>query len=155
LILTLPRETQFPKLRLIRLSGETLYAKDIKRGQEHFSSECIFVNALGATEAPNTLEYFIDQETRITDTIVPCGYATEDTDVALLDKNGEEVGSGQIGEIAIKSRYLSPGYWRKPDLTQAKFLRDSTAGDEQLYLTGDIGRMLPDGCLVHLGRKDF
>ena len=106
-------------------------------------------------KAPNTLEYFIDQETRITDTIVPCGYATEDTDVALLDKNGEEVGSGQIGEIAIKSRYLSPGYWRKPDLTQAKFLRDSTAGDEQFYLTGDIGRMLPDGCLVHLGRKDF
>jgi acyl carrier protein len=60
-----------------------------------------------------------------------------------------------VGEIAVRSRYLSPGYWRQPDLTQATFRPDPTGGPERLYLTGDLGRRLPDGCLVHLGRKDF
>jgi hypothetical protein len=27
-------------------------------------------------------------------------------------------------------------------------------GDERIYLTGDLGQLLPDGCLMHLGRKD-
>ena len=73
----------------------------------------------------------------------------------LLDDAGEDVGLGQVGEIAVKSRNLSPGYWRRPDLTQSAFLPDSEGGDDRIYCTGDLGRMLPDGCLVHLGRKDF
>jgi len=73
----------------------------------------------------------------------------------LLDDAGKDVGLGHVGEIAVKSFYLSPGYWRRPDLTQAAFLPDSGAGVERIYCTGDLGRMLPDGCLLHLGRKDF
>ena len=56
---------------------------------------------------------------------------------------------------AVKSRYLSLGYWQRPDLTQAAFLPDPNGGDARLYRTGDLGCLLPDGCLVHLGRKDF
>ena len=56
---------------------------------------------------------------------------------------------------AVRSRYLSPGYWRRPALTQAKFLFDSQSEDVRTYLTGDVGRLLPDGCLMHLGRKDL
>jgi len=65
------------------------------------------------------------------------------------------VGSGDIGEIAVKSCYLSPGYWRRPDLTELAFLPDPEGGSERIYRTGDLGRMLPDGLLQHLGRKDF
>ena len=36
-----------------------------------------------------------------------------------------------------------------------KFLPDPTGADERTYLTGDLGRMLPDGCLIHMGRKDL
>ena len=32
---------------------------------------------------------------------------------------------------------------------------DPEGGDKQIYLTGDLGRTLPDGCLEHIGRKDF
>ena len=60
-----------------------------------------------------------------------------------------------MGEIAVKSRYLSPGYWRRPDLTEARFLPDPNGGDERIYFTGDLGRMSEDGCLEHRGRKDF
>ncbi|MCZ6626467.1 MAG: AMP-binding protein, partial [Deltaproteobacteria bacterium] len=68
---------------------------------------------------------------------------------------GKQVGFNQIGEIAVKSCYLPPGYWRNPDITQSKFLADPEGGDKRIYLTGDLGRMAEDGCLEHLGRKDF
>jgi acyl carrier protein len=42
-----------------------------------------------------------------------------------------------------------------PELSEAKFLRDPEGGDKRIYTTGDIGRMRSDGCLFHLGRKDF
>jgi hypothetical protein len=50
---------------------------------------------------------------------------------------------------------LSLGYWRRPDLTRAKFVPDPVGGPERLYLTGDLGRWAPDGALMLLGRKDF
>jgi acyl carrier protein len=73
----------------------------------------------------------------------------------LLGDNGQEVGFNQVGEIAIKSRYLSPCYWHQPDLTRAKFLPDPNGGEERTFLSGDLGFMLADGCLYHVGRRDF
>jgi acyl carrier protein len=60
-----------------------------------------------------------------------------------------------VGEIGVRSGYLSLGYWRRPDTTEAKFLPDPDGGDRRICRTGDLGRMSPDGCLEHLGRKDF
>ena len=65
------------------------------------------------------------------------------------------MGFNEIGEIAVKSRYVSPGYWRKPELTKAKFIPDPDCEGKWIYLTGDMGYILPDGCLIHLGREDF
>src|SRR3990172_6913022 len=97
----------------------------------------------------------MDKASEIGISTLPVGYAVEDKEVILLDDSGCELGFGQVGEIDIKSAYLSPGYWRKPELTLAKFLSDPKGGDQKIYLTGDLGRMAPDGCLFHLGRKDF
>jgi acyl carrier protein len=83
------------------------------------------------------------------------GYATEDADISLLDEEGEEEKCGAIGEIVVKSRYISPGYWRRPDLTREKFFSDPDGGDKRIYYTGDLGRLRSDGLLYHLGRKDF
>jgi acyl carrier protein len=79
----------------------------------------------------------------------------EDTEVLLLDDDGKETAANQIGEMSVRSRYLSPGYWRRPELSQTKFLPDPNGGEERNYRTGDLGVMLDDGCLVHMGRKDF
>jgi thioesterase domain-containing protein len=151
---TLSGTEDFRKLRVICLEGEPVYKRDAELYKKWFSRDCIFVNRLGGTEARSIRWYFLDKGTRVTEGTVPVGYAFDDTEVALLGEDGNPV-TGGIGEIAIKSRYLSPGYWRRPDLTKAKFLPDPEGGEERIYLTGDLGRMTPDGCLFHLGRKDF
>jgi amino acid adenylation domain-containing protein len=145
----------FPKLRLIELTGEPVSVRDVERFKQYFSPHCLLHNRMAATEMSIIRQYFLDKETPVTDGIVPVGYAVADTEVLLLDEAGQAVGVNQTGEIAIKSRYLVPGYWRQPELTRATFLPDPHGGDERIYRTGDLGYLLPDGCLVHLGRKDF
>lgn len=152
---TLTGKEKFPKLRLIRFGGERVLARDVELYKKHFSEDCLLYTGMGATETGHIRQYFIDKKTQIAGSIVPTGYAVEDIEVLLLNDAGEEIGFNRVGEIALKSRYLSPGYWRKPDLTQAVFLSAPAGGSERIYLTGDLGRMRPDGCLEYLGRKDF
>jgi amino acid adenylation domain-containing protein len=147
------RET-FPHLRIIRLAGEPVSRKDVELFKKHFSYKCLLVNELGGTEAGTIAHYFIDKETQITTDMVPVGYPEEDAQILLLD-DGRRVDLGQVGEIAIKSKYLFPGYWQRPELTAAAFLTESMEDGERIYLTGDLGILRADGCLVHVGRKDF
>ena len=151
---TLTGDQAFPTLRLVIVTGEPAYKHDVDLYKTYLSPDCILVARLGSTETLTFRWYFIEKGTQVAFDPVPAGYAFQDKEVLLLD-DGHEVGIDQIGEIAIKSRYLSPGYWRRPDLTQTLFLPDPKGGNERIYLTGDLGRMLPDGCLIHMGRKDF
>ena len=148
---TLTDEERFPHLRIMDFGGETVYSRDVELLRKHFPG-CVLVNGLGSTELNVMRQFRISPETEIADGIVPVGYAVEDTEVVLLDEQGREVPCGEIGEIAVKSLYLSPGYWNRPDLTQEAF---SAHNGDRIWRSGDLGRMDSDGCLVHLGRKDF
>lgn len=148
-------DERFPSLRMIFLAGQTLYKQDVEKFGKYFPEDCILVNRMGLTEFGRPTQFIIDRQTEITGDTVPVGYAVEGTEILLIDGDGKKADLNHIGEIAIRSRYLSPGYWRDPELTAQKFLQDPEGGDRRIYLTGDLGRMRPDGCLEHLGRKDF
>jgi amino acid adenylation domain-containing protein len=143
------------KLRVVHLSGDAASKKDVELYKKYFSSDCILLNRLGSREAKGLFWYFIDKSTEIAGPRVPLGFPPEGTEVLLLDDDKIQVNFGAIGEIAIRSRYLSPGYCRRPDITKGAFLADVEGGDKRIYLTGDLGRQRPDGCFEHLGRKDF
>jgi amino acid adenylation domain-containing protein len=146
---------RFPDLRFLRLRSEAVYKSDVDLYRKHFPSTCIFANGLSSSEAGTIRQYMIDHNTEITGNDVPLGYAMGDAEVLLLDDDGNAVGEGEIGEIVVRSRYLADGYWRRPDLDAAKFKPDPDGGEERLYLSGDLGLMLADGCLIHKGRKDL
>ncbi len=150
----LNEEKEFPKVRQIHLGGEPVSKRDVELYRKRFSATCILLNKLGATEISGYQQYVIDKNTQITDNIVPAGYSVQDTEVLLLNEAGDMVGFNEIGEIAVKSRYVALGYWRNPELTREKFLPVPDGDDERMYLTGDLGQILPGGCLFHLGRKD-
>src|SRR5262245_12100851 len=142
-------------IRLIYVSSEAATQREAELFRQHFPAHCVFVHMLAAGETGHARQYFIDKDTQIEGSVIPVGYEVPDKEVLLLDEQGKTVGFNDIGEIAIRSRYLAVGYWQLPDLTRTKFLSDPEHPDQRTYLTGDLGRMLPDGCLYHLGRKDF
>ena len=152
---TLTGKEEFPHLRLIKLGSQQVSKKDLEFYKKQFSADCILVNALSSTETSTVRWHFIDKGSEIAGDIVPVGHPVEDMEILLLDEDGKEVGFNQIGEIAVRSHYLALGYWRKPDPTRSAFLPDPQAGEARIYRTGDLGLMAPDGCLMHLGRKDF
>ena len=143
-----------PALRLIRLEGDQASWRDIELYQQHFPATCVLVNGLGATECGLVRQFFVDQTTPVTGSVVPIGYAVEDMEILLLDDTGQDVPIGEIGEIVVCSRYLAAGYWGRPEVTAA-FRADVHDQERRTYHTGDLGRLRQDGCLEHLGRKNF
>jgi len=151
----LPGTWNFSKLRLIRLADEPVYRSDVELYRKHFSSDCLLVNSFCSTETGPMCLYFLDKAMEVAGTSVPAGFPVDGMEVLVLDEHGNQVGSNQPGEIAVKSRYLSSGYWGRPELTQEKFFSGPQTEEERLYLTGDLGQFSDDGCLELLGRKDF
>lgn len=148
-------KNNFPDLRVLRLRSEAVYKEDTDLYKTYFSPGCVFVTGLASNETGPLRDFLIDHQTEVSGSAVPVGYAAPGKEIFLLDDSGNEVTLGEVGEIAVRSRYLSPGYLRRPQLTKAKFTPDPKGEGRRLYLTGDLGVMLPDGCLVYKGRKDF
>jgi len=79
----------------------------------------------------------------------PCGQALIGVQLKIVDKSGEELPSGEVGEVATSGPNVMQGYWRKPEQT-AEVLRDGW------YYTGDLGRLDADGYLYLVDRaKDM
>jgi len=151
----LTRRLELPSLRLVNITGETLLSTDVDRFRMCFPPSCVLVNGLGTTEAGTFREHRIDRETPVAEGVVPVGHAIEGTEVVLLDQAGRVVPQGEAGEIVVAGEHLSTGYWRQPELTAERFFVDAHNRARRCYRTGDLGRLLPDGSLLHLGREDF
>jgi hypothetical protein len=110
---------------------------------------------MGATEAGCVACAVVDRSFSFPQKGTPAGFTREQKKVLILDDDGRQLDAGEVGEIAVKSRYLAQEYWKNPELTKRKFLPSSDRSGERIYLTGDLGLLRPDGFLIHLGRKDF
>lgn len=141
--------------RVVTLSAATVTKIDLDACKKYLSRDCAFLHFMGATETMTVSWRFIDKSLDIPGIVLPLGWAPEEKEVLILDDAGNEVGPDEIGEIAVRSRYLSLGYWKNPELTKAKFLLDPMGKAQRTYLTGDLGRKSPEHGLFHLGRKDF
>ncbi|BCL37938.1 AMP-binding protein [Nostoc sp. MS1] len=146
---------QFPKIRLVKLGGEATLQRDVENYRKYFSANSVLYASLGATETGTFCNFIVDKDSEITTSAVPIGYPVADMEILLLNDAGAEVDDGDIGEIAVKSKYLALGYWCKPEKTKTVFLSAAENTQERIYRTGDLGRFEPNGCLIHMGRKDF
>lgn len=150
---TLTVSHRFPDLRMVRLASEPVHKSDLDLFRVHFGPHCVFANTYSSTETGNLSQFHVDQECQWAGEIIPVGRSVEDMEILVWDENDREVEPGVVGEIVVKSRYISPGYWNDPEQTRAAFhaVPDS---EERIYRTRDLGRMRQDGHLEHLGRKD-
>ena len=152
---TLAEGDTLPSLRILTFGGDTIYRDYVERGRSFTPADCVIVVNMASTEAHTVSQYFISRDMELGDEAMPVGYPVDGVEVLLLDEGGEPVRPGQEGQIHVRSRYLSPGYWNLPDLTEKAYLPDPEGGDLRIFRTGDMARMAEDGLLTHMGRKDF
>jgi len=150
---TLGEEERFLSPRLLIMASEPLTRREFDLYRRHFADSCLLVNQMGTSESYNYGLFFANKESIFEGSNVPAGFSvSEDREILLLDEQRNEVAEG---EIAIRSEYMSLGYWKNRELTDKMFIRDPNGTAKRIYLTGDLGKRLEDGCLIHLGRKDF
>jgi amino acid adenylation domain-containing protein len=84
------------------------------------------------------------------------GRPLPNTQIHILDEQGQEVPIGVAGEIHIAGVQVARGYLHRPALTAQRFVADPYSGEPgaRMYRTGDLGRWREDGRIEYLGRND-
>jgi acyl-coenzyme A synthetase/AMP-(fatty) acid ligase/surfactin synthase thioesterase subunit/acyl carrier protein len=139
-------------LQIVECAGEPLFARDVVEISRRLPPSCVLRNSIGSSETGAYAFFEIPSGGRGLEGIVPVGTGTPEKEITICDLEGEPVQPGATGEIVVTSSYNANGYWGQPDLTAHRFW-DAEDGRTS-YHTGDLGRRLPDGSLLHLGRSD-
>ncbi|MBH3426476.1 amino acid adenylation domain-containing protein [Pseudomonas alkylphenolica] len=115
----------------------------------------ISVNFYGTTETPQAMA-FHRVDPHVDSTRIPLGKGIEGAQLLVINEAGNQVSEGEVGEILIRSPYLSLGYWGDTALTGEKFVINPFTAEpaDICYRTGDLGTYLADGSVTFLGRAD-
>ena len=127
-------------LRLVRVGGDTTLWSDIEQLRAWLAPSAAIQSIYAATEAP-MMQWFVDDASRGEDARVPIGYPLAGNRLAVVDEDGRATPAGEAGELIVASPYVSPGLW-------------GGEGGDEVFRTGDLVRLRPDGLLERLGRKD-
>ncbi len=109
-------------------------------------------NMYGPTETTVVATYY--KCTSEEDAIIPVGKPLEGYQIYILDNHLRKTQIGEVGEIYISGKGVSKGYFNRNDLTEEKFIKNPFDKQYLMYKTGDLGRILSDGNIELIGRKD-
>ena len=86
---------------------------------------------------------------------VPLGDPIANTQLYVLNRDGQECPALAAGELYIGGEGVACGYLNSPDLTAERFAyRPFSQAEGLVYRTGDLVRRHPNGALEFLGRVD-
>ncbi|NUT32226.1 MAG: amino acid adenylation domain-containing protein [Hamadaea sp.] len=139
-------------LRLLFSAGEPLTGELCARVRE--LTDVTIYNTYGPTECSIDVTEFAwppDQ----THGPVPIGGPLDGMRAVVLDRDGNPVPPGAVGELYAGGIGVARGYHGRPDLTADRFVPDPFGPPgSRLYRTGDLVRRRPGGVLEFLGRRD-
>ena len=150
------QSSYFGALKAIVLTGEPLYPADVKRWFEVFGERVRILNIYGTTETSLSKFAYEVKAEDVDRPSIPVGKPIKGTAMLIMDSALQPCHEGAVGEIYIRTPYRSLGYYGEPELTKEVFVQNPFSDDPNdiVHKTGDYGRLLEDGSLEHLGRRD-
>jgi amino acid adenylation domain-containing protein len=145
------RPDTFRSLRTALAGGDVLSVEHVRRLLVAVPG-CRLLNGYGPTEATTFTCVHPVGAADLDGGAIPIGRPIRGVTVRLLDARGGPVPAGATGELCIGGAGVARGYWRRPELTAARFVPDGAGGI--LYRSGDLARRRADGVLEFLGRTD-
>jgi acyl-CoA synthetase (AMP-forming)/AMP-acid ligase II len=145
-------------LKVITYGAASMPLEVIKRAIAEFP-DTHFINAFGATETAATITMLPPEDHMLTGTeeeiekklkrLSSIGKPLDDVEVQILGEDGNQMPTGEIGDIVARGGRVMKGYWNMEEAT-AETIRDGWLH------TGDLGYQDEDGYIFLSGRaKDF
>ncbi|MBV7340095.1 non-ribosomal peptide synthetase [Chloroflexi bacterium TSY] len=170
------------QLQHIVCVGEPLLSDIPRKWTVDFRHNAQLTNIFGQTETTGLVAAYPIPTSSMSDNaeeqqinVVPVGRPTANTKLYILDDAMQPVPAGVPGDLYISNPSIARGYLNHPQLTAEKFIRnpfsdrasinvtplpdsDGSGIEEKVharfYRTGDIARLLSNGNLELMGRRD-
>jgi acyl-CoA synthetase (AMP-forming)/AMP-acid ligase II len=144
----------FPSLRYITNSGGAMPEGIVRSIRGAHPSVEIFL-MYGLTEAFRST-YLPPEQVDCRPTSI--GKAIPETEIMVINQEGQPCQAGEIGELVHKGPTVSLGYWNQPEETSCVFRPDQrppSAGGtgEVVVFSGDLVRKDEEGYLYFVGRR--
>jgi amino acid adenylation domain-containing protein len=116
----------------------------------------VLCNQYGPTECHVVSQLKLTGDPRNWPALPSIGSAINNTQLHILDEQLKPLPNGEPGELCISGVCVADGYLNRPELTAEKFTTVELPGlgNMRLYRTGDVAKLLPDGNVEFMGRKD-
>ena len=124
------------------VSGGSAMPVEVMRGFEE-AFGCIVLEGYGLSETSPVASFNHPHAERKPGTI---GTPIRGVEMRLVDDEGRDIATGDVGEIAIRGENVMKGYWNRPEET-AKAIPDGW------FRTGDLARQDGDGYFAIVDRK--
>ena len=134
-------------LRVIRTGTAALLPSVAQEAEAKLG--CVMAPAYGSMETVSIAQAALDDppEIRLGGSV---GRPLPGIEVKLVDDEGREVPSGEVGELWVRGPGTSSGYFRDPEATRRAW---GELGSDGWFRTGDLAGMDAQGNLSLLGRK--
>ncbi|MBL0388693.1 amino acid adenylation domain-containing protein [Tumebacillus sp. ITR2] len=154
------RDEDFRKLRTLRqinTAGEALTGEIVRLWQRRFGLGIVIGNGYGPTEA-TVLSTFHAVTTPVPEdrANIQIGAPLSNYETYILNAFLQPCPVNVPGELCIGGLALAREYLNQPEKTAEVFIPHPFSDDPnaRLYRSGDICKLLPDGTIEYLGRKD-
>jgi amino acid adenylation domain-containing protein len=143
-------------LKYILLSGEKINPAELANWYDTIGDRVQLVNLYGPTETTMIKSYYLIRPCDVQKERIPIGKPMKGVRIAILNEEMKLCDELITGEIYIRTPYSSFGYYRDDRLNRERFIPNPLNNDPNdiVFKTGDLGRLLPNGNIEFLGRKD-
>ncbi|MBP1996330.1 non-ribosomal peptide synthetase family protein [Paenibacillus eucommiae] len=148
---------KYQHIKSIVVGGEALAGETVRLFQKKMGRNTTIINAYGPTEVTvvtttHTIDYAVPDQL----STIYIGKPLANYELFIVNESNRLCPLNVIGELLISSVGVAKGYLNQPEKTSEVFICDPIQpnSDKRFYRSGDLVRLLANGQIEYMGRKD-